>query len=124
MPGSSRIFGFVGLQFRLSCIEPRSQRIRADVAFSPEGRRTRTSTSATGFATKSTVASGLTTARGRVIDTDNAVTGMKPILDSLFVGAITPSDSPAWVEFGGLTQETGKKWAGNEEVEVIVEELT
>lgn len=61
--------------------------------------------------------------RGRVIDNDNIVSGMKPIMDALFNHAITPSDSAAWVTLGDIKQETGKKYGKNPEVLVIVETL-
>lgn len=60
--------------------------------------------------------------RGRTIDNDNAITGLKPALDALFKGAITPDDSTRWVRIGSVTQKTGARWRGAEEVEFIIEE--
>ena len=64
--------------------------------------------------------------RGRLLDTDNAWTGLKPVCDQLFNSrrdaqgeGITPSDSPAWVEMT-VRQETGKQWRGREECEFRV----
>jgi hypothetical protein len=60
--------------------------------------------------------------RARALDTANAIGALKPLLDGLFVDAITPQDSPKWLEFGGCTQETAKEWKGREEVTFIVED--
>lgn len=59
--------------------------------------------------------------RGRAIDIDNAITGMKPCLDFLFNKRLTPDDSPKWVRFDGVTFEVGGAWRGKEEVIVICE---
>lgn len=59
--------------------------------------------------------------RYRRLDNDNALAGCKPVFDGLFRDAITPDDGPEWVTLGTVTQETGARWLGAEEVEVIVE---
>lgn len=61
--------------------------------------------------------------RGRTMDSANIVGGAKPILDGIFVKAMTPDDSPKYVELGGVTQETGKRWKGAEELELVIEEM-
>lgn len=66
----------------------------------------------------------LTIRRGRVMDQDNALSAFKPGLDSLFNGAITPNDSPRWVEYGRIRQETGRQWRDNPHVVVTVRERT
>jgi hypothetical protein len=58
--------------------------------------------------------------RGRVLDTTNAIGGLKPLLDGIFVDALTRSDSARWLEFAGCVQETGARWAGNR-AEVVFE---
>ncbi len=59
--------------------------------------------------------------RGRVMDTCNVVGGLKPLLDGVFVKAMTPDDGPKWLELGGVTQITGKQWRDAPEVEFIIE---
>lgn len=61
--------------------------------------------------------------RGRQMDSGNIIGGCKPLLDGLFVAAITPDDRPKYVELGGVRQETGKQWQGREEVVFTVEAL-
>lgn len=61
--------------------------------------------------------------RARSMDHANALGGAKPAIDGLFVCAITPDDSPRWLEIGGVRQEQHRRWKGREEVEVIVEEI-
>ena len=70
--------------------------------------------------------------RLRVIDADAVRTGAKALLDGLLVGLPTtlfpePSllgdDSPARVEEGAITWETGKTWRLRPQVVVTVEEL-
>lgn len=60
--------------------------------------------------------------RGRVMDLDNALTGLKGCLDALFTGdRITPDDGPKCLELGGLRLETGKQWRDRPEVLFVVE---
>lgn len=54
--------------------------------------------------------------RGAALDDDNAVAALKAVRDVLFKEAITPDDSPAWVRYLPLRQETGARWKGREEV--------
>ena len=66
--------------------------------------------------------------RGRVIDRDNARSGLKAVFDSLFCAkrngeGITPDDGPQWVHEGPLTFECGAVWRGREEVELLIEEM-
>lgn len=64
----------------------------------------------------------VTCRRGRQMDTCNIVGGIKPLLDGVFVKAMTPDDSPRWLELGCVTQVTGKQWRGAEQVEFIITE--
>lgn len=59
--------------------------------------------------------------RGRTMDTCNIVGGLKPVLDGVFVKALTPDDTPKWLTLGQVAQETGKQWKGAEEVVLTVE---
>jgi len=62
--------------------------------------------------------------RGRSMDLGNIVGGCKPLIDGVFVDALTPDDGPKWLQrLGGVTQETGACWKGREEVVFTVEEL-
>lgn len=65
----------------------------------------------------------ITVRRGREIDIDNALSGLKSTIDGLFVGAITPDDGPKFVKYGLIEIETGAQWKANPEVEFIVEDL-
>lgn len=58
--------------------------------------------------------------RSRVMDDDNALGSLKAIRDELFNGLMAPNDSVAFVRFQMPTQETGKRWAGIEEVEFTI----
>ena len=58
--------------------------------------------------------------RGRVVDQDNALASCKALLDGLFNGGITPSDSCEWVRYVDVRQETGTKWRQAPEVVVTV----
>lgn len=58
--------------------------------------------------------------RARLLDDDGAAASLKALRDSLFVGRITPDDSPRWVGTGAVRQETGKRYRGREEVVVRV----
>lgn len=55
--------------------------------------------------------------RTRVMDDDNALGSLKAIRDELFNGLVIPKDSVRFLRFEMPTQETGKRWAGVEEVE-------
>lgn len=59
--------------------------------------------------------------RARSLDVANLLGALKPILDGIFVGAVTPDDGPAFLEIGGLQQVISREWKRWEEVEVIVE---
>lgn len=61
--------------------------------------------------------------RGRRMDDWNIPGACKPLIDGLFVRGVTPDDGPRWVHLGGVRQETGKRWAGREECEFIIEAL-
>lgn len=63
----------------------------------------------------------VTTRRARVMDVCNIVGGLKPILDGVFVKAMTPDDGPKWLELGAVTQVSAKQWKGREEVELFIE---
>lgn len=76
----------------------------------------------------SPVASGpvrvcVTVRRGRVMDQGNIWAGLKHVIDGIFVGALTPDDSPRWLQLGDVRQETGKQWRGREECEFLIEEV-
>ncbi len=62
--------------------------------------------------------------RGRSVDSDNAISSMKSILDGLTDQpgrpALLPDDSARWVELGTVVFETGARWRGQEEVVVRV----
>lgn len=58
--------------------------------------------------------------RTRVMDDDNALGSLKAIRDELFNGKIIPKDSTKYLRFEMPTQETGKRWAGREEVEFTI----
>lgn len=64
------------------------------------------------------------TRRGRLMDTCNVVGGLKPLLDGIFVKAMTPDDSPRWLELGSVRQITGKQWRDMPEVELVIESVT
>lgn len=67
--------------------------------------------------------------RGRTIDADNALSGCKPVIDSLFCGrrwpsgAILPDDGPEWLELTIPRQEPGKAYRDRPEVEFVIEPL-
>ena len=65
--------------------------------------------------------------RGRVLDRDNVIAGLKPVADLLFSRrhgiAMTPDDGPQWVEWGSVEFETGKRWRDRPEVVLVVEEV-
>jgi hypothetical protein len=66
--------------------------------------------------------------RGRVIDPDNALGGMKAAIDSLFNASrngygVTPDDSAEFVRWLPVQFETGKEWLGREEVLVTIRPL-
>ena len=63
----------------------------------------------------------VTTRRARVMDVCNIVGGLKPVLDGIFVKAMTPDDGPKWLELGAVTQVSAKQWKGREEVELLIE---
>ncbi len=76
----------------------------------------------------------ITVRRAKRLDTDNAISGCKPLIDGLFAerrrkgypvepGLITPDDSPEWLALGEVTQEIGPEWKGREQVIVRIEEL-
>lgn len=58
--------------------------------------------------------------RGRSMDHDNIVSGLKGSIDGLFKDAITPDDSAKWVELGAIVLETGKRFADKPCVVFIV----
>ena len=58
--------------------------------------------------------------RTRVLDDDNALGSLKAIRDELFNGRVIPKDSTRFLRFQMPTQETGKRWAGVEEVEFVI----
>lgn len=58
--------------------------------------------------------------RGRESDQQNLWSAAKAACDGIFCDALTPDDSPRWVEIGSLKQETGKRWSGNR-AEVVFE---
>lgn len=58
--------------------------------------------------------------RTRVMDDDNALGSLKAIRDELFNGRVIPKDSTRFLRFQMPTQETGKRWAGVEEVEFTI----
>jgi hypothetical protein len=60
--------------------------------------------------------------RGRVMDEDNALGGLKAVFDGLFKGCVTPDDSARWVTLGRIEQQTGKAWGKAPEVVFIIEE--
>lgn len=64
---------------------------------------------------------GITVRRGRGLDPDNALSGCKPVIDSLFKQAITPDDSRRWVSFRPVEQEIGKRWREAPEIVFEVE---
>jgi hypothetical protein len=64
----------------------------------------------------------VTSRRARALDADNLVAALKPIIDALFKGRITPDDSPEWVQLGTVTQETAARYRGHEELELRIEE--
>jgi hypothetical protein len=60
--------------------------------------------------------------RGRKMDDDNIIGGLKAARDFLFGGGrITPSDSPEWVEMGTVTQQTGIQWRDRAHVVFVIE---
>jgi hypothetical protein len=59
--------------------------------------------------------------RGRECDQQNLWAAAKGVVDGVFCGALTPDDSPRWVELGAVTQECGGRWKGREEVVFLVE---
>jgi hypothetical protein len=66
--------------------------------------------------------------RPRRTDPDATLASVKPIVDALFCRdkngtGITPDDSDRYVEYGSISQETGARWRGCEEVEIRVESL-
>lgn len=50
---------------------------------------------------------------GRKMDDDNVIGGLKTIRDELVHLGLAPDDSPRWWQWGTVTQETGKEYAGN-----------
>jgi hypothetical protein len=62
--------------------------------------------------------------RPRSMDPDNLIAVLKPILDGLCCGQLTPDDGARWVELGSVAQETGRKFALREEVMIEVEEVS
>lgn len=61
--------------------------------------------------------------RGRALDLLNIPGACKSSLDGVFVGGLTPDDSPAWVQFGTVRQETGARWKADPQLEFVVEPL-
>jgi len=59
--------------------------------------------------------------RGRRMDDDAAWEGTKWARDALFVGRVTPDDSPRWVRLGGVEQETGARWRERPETVFVIE---
>ncbi len=59
--------------------------------------------------------------RSRALDDDNLIAACKPLLDGIFKGAMTPDDSPAYLELGSVRQERCRR--GDELVEFEVEEI-
>ena len=68
----------------------------------------------------------VTVCRGRRLDADNCITGLKPVFDGLFNrnrhdgDGVVPEDGHGWVEYRPVVQETGGCWAGKEEVVVEI----
>jgi hypothetical protein len=52
--------------------------------------------------------------RGRLIDSDNLVTGLKALRDSLVVARLIEDDSPKWAEFTYSQEKRGKTLARTE----------
>lgn len=63
----------------------------------------------------------VTVCRGRTIDPDNCLSGLKHVFDGLFKDAITPDDSDAWVSYEPIKQQSGKQWKFEPQVIVEVE---
>ena len=66
--------------------------------------------------------------RGRVMDPDNALGGVKACLDQLLSYrhdgcGMVPDDSSQWIRFAPVAFETGQEWQGREEVEIILTPL-
>jgi hypothetical protein len=61
--------------------------------------------------------------RGRALDESNIWSAAKHLIDGLFVGAITPDDSPKHVRLGLIEQEISPDWKAKPEVIFIVELL-
>ena len=54
--------------------------------------------------------------RGRVMDEDNIITGLKGTCDALVKCGLLSDDKASVLTWGSVTQETGRKWRGREEV--------
>jgi hypothetical protein len=61
--------------------------------------------------------------RARAMDEGNVWAALKPVIDGLFVNALTPDDSPRWVKLGTLTQEISLRYRGREECVFRVESV-
>lgn len=60
--------------------------------------------------------------RSRVLDDDNALSGLKSARDQLVRCGLAPDDSRKWWKWGEVEFETGKQWKGREEVVLTVKE--
>jgi hypothetical protein len=69
------------------------------------------------------VKASVTIRRARQMDLTNAIGGLKPVIDGLFVKAIVPDDGGKWFRLGEVQLVTGKEWSGREEVEFVVTPL-
>lgn len=58
--------------------------------------------------------------RGRALDDDAVVGGLKWIRDALFNGRVTVNDSPRWVRFEGVRQSIRPEFKGQEWIELWV----
>ena len=60
--------------------------------------------------------------RGRKMDDQNIIGGLKAVFDGIFVNKLTPDDSSAWVSFGRVDQLTGRQWGLRPETVLTVTE--
>ena len=59
--------------------------------------------------------------RARRMDPLNVWGAVKPLVDGVFVGALTPNDSEAWLRPGEVRQEIDPRYRGHEQVEFVIE---
>ena len=59
--------------------------------------------------------------RGRALDQDNILTGLKPVLDGLVRCGMLEGDSATLFRWRSVDQETGKAWRGREECIITLE---